>query len=86
MCLFASFSTPSSVKLTHVHTVHNHGSNTGCNNILDDSQPLPSIVFLLLLLLVVICLWAQKLLHLRKEGQKLMQHLSRGRDVFIKLK
>lgn len=63
-----SISMSSPIKLTHVHTVHNHGSKTGCENILNDSQPLPPVVFPLLLLLIVLCLWAKKLLHLRKEA------------------
>lgn len=68
MCLFAHIKHTHTVLLTHVYTVHDHGSDTGCKNILDDSQPLPPVVLSLLLLLIILGLRAQKLLHLRKKG------------------
>lgn len=53
--------------LTHVNTVDDHSSATGPHHVLHYTQPLSSVVLALLLLLVVVRMWAEKLLHLLVE-------------------
>lgn len=53
--------------LTYVNAVDDHSSATGPQHVLHYTQPLSSVVLALLLLLIVVRMWAEKLLHLSVE-------------------
>lgn len=53
--------------LTYVNAVDDHSSAAGPQHVLHYTQPLSSVVLALLLLLIVVRMWAEKLLHLSVE-------------------